>query len=211
MKRGLGTVAIVLMSLVALGCGPRRVRVTVPPRIDLRPHEVIGVVEFNCASKEELGPLVTGRFIEAMRRDQGMVRVVRLGTESDLLAGVDQSRLDAAAFQALGKKHGVQTIVTGDLDFSEARPNVSITQSLTHIGVSVDVHAKLAVQMIEAASGASLWSRSAEATQRLGAGGLSSNKDVHLEVGAPEKAYGQLVDRLVYTVTPEFRVTWEWR
>ncbi len=211
MKRAFVMVAVVLVSVVTCGCGPRRVRVMVPPRIDLKPHEVIGVVEFNCSSEDELGPFATGRFIEAMRQDQGMVRVVRLGTESDVLAAVDQSRLDAAAFQALGNKYGVQTIVTGDLTFSEVRPNVSIGHSLTHIGVSADVRATLAVQMVEAASGASLWSRSADATQRLGAAGFSTNKDVHLEVGDPEKAYGQLVDRLVYAVTPEFRVTGEWR
>ncbi len=211
MKRMLGMVAIAWVFLAAFGCGPQRSRVMVPPQIDLKPHEVIGVVEFNCSSEDEFGPFATGRFIEAMRRDQGMVRVVRLGTESDLLAAVDQSRLDAAAFKALGEKFGVQTIVTGDLVFSDVRPNLSLSQSLTHIGVSADVRATLAVQMVEAASGASLWSRSAEATQRLGAAGFSTNKDVSLHVGDSETAYSQLADRLVYAVTPEFRVTWEYR
>jgi hypothetical protein len=211
MRRVSEAVAIVLVSLAAFGCGSRTIRVMVPPRIDLAPHEVIGVVEFNCSTEDALGPLATGRFIEAMRRDQGMVRVVRLGTESELLEAVGQSRLDAAAFQAIGQKHGVRTIVTGDLVFSDVRPNVSLGRSLTHIGVSADVHATLAVQMVEAASGASLWSRSADATQRLGGASFSTNKDVRLNMGDPETAYSELVDRLVYTVTPEFRVTWERR
>jgi len=134
-----------------------------------------------------------------------------LGTESEILAAAGQSRLDAAAFQALGQKHGLRTIVTGDLVFSEVRPNVSLGHSLTRIGVSADVHATLAVQMVEAASGASLWSRSADATQRLGAASFSTNKDVSVRVGDPETAYSDLVDRLVHAVTPEFRVTWERR
>jgi hypothetical protein len=210
MRRALGTVAILLVSMVATGCGPGRIRVMVPPRIDLKAHEVIGVIEFNCSSENELGPFATQRFIDVARQDQGMVRIVRLGTESEVLEAVGQNRLDPAAFKAAGEKYGVQTIATGDLVFSEVRPKVSIGQSLTHLGVSADVHATLAVQMVEAASGASLWSRSAGATQRIG--GASFSKDsVGLAIDDPEKAYQGLVNGLVYAVTPEFRPTWEWR
>lgn len=209
MTRALGVVAIVLVSLAASGCGSGRTRVMVPPRIDLKAHEVIGVVEFNCSSENELGPFATQRFIDVARQDQGVVRIVRLGTESEVLEAVDQDRLGPAAFKAAGEKYGVQTIVTGDLVFSEVRPKVSIGHSLTHIGVAADVQATLAVQMVEAASGASLWSRSAGATQRIG--GASFSKDsVGLAVDDPENAYVRLVNGLVYAVTPEFRPTWEW-
>ncbi len=210
MRKALGTIAIVLVSVAAAGCGSGRTQVMVPPQIDLRAHEVIGVVEFNCSSEDELGPFATQRFIDAARQDQGMVRIVRLGTESEVLEAVGQDRLDPAAFKAAGAKYGVQTIVTGDLVFSEVRPKVSIGHSLTHIGVAADVQATLTVQMVEAASGASLWSRSAGATERLG--GASFSKDsVGLAVDDPENAYHRLVNGLVYAVTPEFRPTWEWR
>ncbi len=210
MRRALGIVVIVLVSMVTVGCGPGRTRVMVPPRIDLKAHEVIGVIEFNCSSENELGPFATQRFTDVARQDQGMVRIVRLGTESEVLEAVGQNRLDPAAFKAAGEKYGVQTIVTGDLVFSDVRPKVSIGHSLTHIGVAADVHATLAVQMVEAASGASLWSRSAGATQRIG--GASFSKDsVGLSVDDPEKAYQGLVNGLVYAITPEFRPTWEWR
>ncbi len=209
MIRALGVVAIVLVSLAASGCGSGRTRVMVPPRIDLKAHEVIGVVEFNCSGEEELGPFATQRFIDVARQDQGMVRIVRLGTESEVLEAVDQDRLGPAAFKAAGEKYGVQTIVTGDLVFSEVRPKVSIGHSLTHIGVAADVQATLAVQMVETTSGASLWSRSAGATERIG--GASFSKDsVGLAVDDPENAYVRLVNGLVYSVTPEFRPTWEW-
>ena len=210
MKRALGTVVMVLVYVAASGCGPGRIRVMVPPQIDLKAHEVIGVIDFRCSSEDELGPFATERFIDVARQDQGMVRIVRLGTEGEALEAVGQDRLDAAAFKVLGEKHGVQTIVTGDLVFSEVRPKVSLGHSLTHIGVAADVHATLAVQMVEAASGASLWSRSAGATQRIG--GASFSKDsVGLAVGDPQEAYQGLVNNLVYAVTPEFRPTWEWR
>ncbi len=210
MRRALGIVAMILMSAVAAGCGSGRIRVMVPPRIDLKAHEVIGVIEFNCSSENELGPFATQRFIDVARQDQGMVRIVRLGTESEVLEAVGQNRLDPAAFKAAGVKYGVQTIATGELVFSEVRPKVSIGHSLTHIGVAADVQATLAVQMVEAASGASLWSRSAGATERIG--GASFSKDsVGLAVDDPQNAYNRLVNGLVYAVTPEFRPTWEWR
>jgi hypothetical protein len=181
----------------------------VPPRIDLKAHEVIGVIEFNCSSENKLGPLATQRFIDAARQDQGMVRIVKLGTEGEVLEAIGQNRLDPTAFKAAGEKYGVQTIVTGDLVFSEVRPKVSIGHSLTHIGVAADVQATLTAQMVEAASGASLWSRSAGATERIG--GASFSKDsVGLAVDDPENAYVRLVNGLVYAVTPDFRPTWEW-
>jgi hypothetical protein len=209
MRKALAIVAMVLVSAAA-GCGSGRIRVMVPPRIDLKAHEVIGVIEFNCSAENELGPLGTQRFIDAARQDQGMVRIVKLGTEGEVLEAVGQDRLDPAAFKAAGQKYGVQTIVTGDLVFSEVRPKVSIGRSLTHIGVAADVEATLTVQMVEAASGASLWSRSAGATERIG--GASFSKDsVGLAVDDPENAYVRLVNSLVYAVTPDFRPTWEWR
>jgi hypothetical protein len=209
MRKALAIVAMVLVSAAA-GCGSGRIRVMVPPRIDLKAHEVIGVIEFNCSAENELGPLGTQRFIDAARQDQGMVRIVKLGTEGEVLEAVGQDRLDPAAFKAAGQKYGVQTIVTGDLVFSEVRPKVSIGRSLTHIGVAADVEATLTVQMVEAASGASLWSRSAGATERIG--GASFSKDsVGLAVDDPENAYVRLVNGLVYAVTPDFRPTWQWR
>ena len=140
-----------------------------------------------------------------------MVRFTRLGTEGEVLEAIGQSRLDPAAFKAIGEKYGVQTIVTGDLVLSEVRPNFSVLHSLTSIGVSADVQATLAVQIVEAASGASLWSRSAGATQRIGGASFSANKNVSLDVDDPDNAYAELVNGLVYAVTPDFRLTWSWQ
>lgn len=205
MMRILGAIIAVALSAAVSGCGPR---VRVPPRIDLKQHEVIGVIDFDCPSEGELGYFATGRFIEAARRDQGIVRVVRLGSPAEVLESVGHSQLDQAAFQALGEKHGVQTIITGDLIISDVRPSVRVMQSLTRVGISADVHAGLTVQMVETAGGASIWSRSADCTQQIAVASFSSNKDVVFGVNDPEESYGRLVDSLVYAVTPEFRATW---
>jgi hypothetical protein len=208
MRRAFGPAAIAIVSLAACGCRSRPM-VMVPPRIDLAAHEVIGVIDFPCVTEGALGPLATSRFVEAARQDQGMVRFTRLGTEEEVLDAIGQTRLDPAAFRAIGEKYGVRTIVTGDLELSEVRPNVSVFHSLTSIGVSANVHATLAVQIFEAASGASVWSRSASATRRIGGVSFSANKNVSLDMDDPDNAYAGLVNTLVYAVTPDFRVTWE--
>src|SRR5262245_24806921 len=74
----------------------------IPPRVDLRQHEMIGVVEFTCSSEGKLGPLVTRRFVEWARRDQGMIRVVELGSKKAALRSVDKERWDPEAFKTLG-------------------------------------------------------------------------------------------------------------
>jgi hypothetical protein len=209
MVRAFGSVAMVLVAVAACGCSSR-VRVMVPPQIDLKTHEIIGVIDFPCGTQDALGPVATSRFIEAARQDQGMVRFTRLGTEGEVLEAVGQSRLDAAAFKAIGEHYGVQTIVTGELDLSEVRPNFSVF-SLHTLGVSADVQATLSVQMVEAATGASLWSRSAGATRRIGGASFSTNKNVTLDMDDPDNAYADLVNHLVHAVTPDFRATWTWQ
>jgi hypothetical protein len=205
MRKTLGAIVAVALSATVSGCGSR---VLVPPRIDLKEHEVIGVIDFDCPSEGELGYFATGRFVEAARRDQGIVRIVRLGSPAEALDSVGHARLDQAAFQALGEKHGVRTIIMGELIVSDVRPSVRVMQSLTRVGISADVHASLTVQMVETAGGASIWSRSADCTQEIAVASFSTNKQVVLGAGDPEKAYGRLIDSLVYAVTPEFRATW---
>jgi hypothetical protein len=206
-----GPAIAALLMVVVSGCGHSH-SVMVPPRIDLKQHEVVGVIDFDCSAESnegELAQLVTGRFIDAARRDQGLVRFVRLGPETEVLRDLGLSRLDPEACKALGEKHGVRTLVRGSLAISDVRPNISIMQSLTRVGVSADVQATLTVEMIETASGASVWSQSAGATQRVGALSISTAKDVSLHAADPEKAYGSLADNLVWAVTHDFRVTWQ--
>jgi hypothetical protein len=181
----------------------------VPPRIDLQQHEVLAIIEFSSSNEGELGALATSRFMEEARRDQGLIRIVELGTEAEALAEIARSRLDRAAYTALGETHDVATIITGELVVSGIRPAVSISADLRDLGAAADVDATLTVQMVETSSGASLWSRSASVTKRVGQVSLLDRDDFVFDAEDPERAYGELVDALVYLVTEEFRVTYE--
>lgn len=197
------------MTGTGLGCGGTKVMV--PPRIDLQQHEVLAVIEFGSSREGELGPLATARFVEAIRADQGLVRIVDLGTESEALRAVGARRLDRAAYQALGQAHDVNTIFTGELIISDIRPAIRISSDLGNMGVAADVDATLNVEMVETASGASIWSRSASVTKRVGEVSLLGSRDVVFDADNPERAYGELIDALVVAVSGEFRATWERR
>jgi hypothetical protein len=194
----------VFVIFVAFNCGKK---VMVPPRIDLLDHEIIGIIEFECSNEGTLGQLTTRKFTEAIRKDQGMVRIIDLGTEEEVLSHIGHDKLDANAFKAIGEESGVRTVFTGELVISNIRPNISIISGLVHMGISAEVDATLSSQMVETSTGASVWSSSASATREVGQ--VSVSGDVFFfDAQEPEKAYGELVDVLVYETTRDFRVTW---
>jgi hypothetical protein len=205
MRRKSWLIAAALLTLATQGCTER---VLVPPRIDLKQHEVIGVIEFDCSGKGELGPFLTHRFVDAVRRDQQLLRIVRLGTAAEVLADIDQSRLDRNAFKAIGQKHELKTVFTGNVVVSDVKPSVAIGQSLAHFGVSADVDATLTAQMVETDTGASLWSRSARAVERIGGVEIFGDKSFTFDADDPENAYGRLGDSLVEAVTHDFQCHW---
>ncbi len=194
----------VFMIIVAFNCGKR---VMVPPRIDLQEHEIIGIIEFESTSEGQLGPLTTRKFTQAIREDQGMVRIIDLGTEEEVLRQVGHDKLDMKAFKAIGEQFDVQTVFAGELVISDIRPNIDIISGLVHMAISAEVDATLISQMVETSTGASVWSSSSSATREVGH--VSVSGDVFsFDAEEPEKAYGELVDVLVYETTRDFRVTW---
>ncbi len=211
MKRMSGALLAVVVMAGMIGCSTRQIvqKVRVPPRIDLKQHEVIGVVEFASTSGGELGPLVTRRFTESARRDQGLVRVVALPPDAEALSSVGREQWGPEAYRALGRKNGVRTIIAGKLTVSDVRPNIRISPGLRSGKVTAQVDATLEVQMIETASGASVWSRSASATRNVGQVSVFRGRSFEFDADDPETAYGDLVNVLVDAVTRDFHASWE--
>jgi len=205
--RGSLPIGVVALAVAAgLGCGGTKVMV--PPRIDLQEHEVLAIIDFTSTNKGELGPLTTARFMEEARLDQGLVRIIELGSEEEALGEIGKTRLEPSAYKELGRVYDVATVFTGELVVSDIRPAISITTDLSNLGAAADVDATLTVSMVETATGASIWSRSASVTKRVGEVSLFGGKDFVFDAEDPERSYGELVDALVHLVTGEFKVTW---
>jgi hypothetical protein len=213
MVKILRTTAVFALLISAAACAARTptVSVMVPPQIDLKAREVIGVIGFSAPSRGDLGPLVTRRFVDSARRDQGLVRIVDLGSQEQALRTVGKSVLDADAFAAIGRQARVKTILVGALTVSKVKPDLRLAADLRSGSVTAQVDATLAVQMIEASSGASLWSRSAGATSSVGHVTLLGGGHFYLDADDPARAYGGLVDSLVERVARPFHVSWERR
>ncbi|HET6372704.1 MAG TPA: hypothetical protein VFG76_05320 [Candidatus Polarisedimenticolia bacterium] len=211
MKRQSYLVVVGLLAIAIPACANRPPVQTlmVPPRIDLKQHEVIGVVEFGSTSEGKLGQVATRRFTEWARHDQGLVRIVELGPKARALRTVGRDRLDPEALKAIGQQLGVQTILTGQLKVSNVRPNVQILASLGAGHVTAEVDATLEVQMFEASTGASLWNSSATGTRSVGHVSVFSGGKFAFDAADPDRAYGELLDVLVEQVTRDFRVTWQ--
>ena len=112
--------ALAVIMLIGCGGGSRNVTVTVPPKVDLKAYNTIGIIEFS--SNEQQGDLqqfATQRFVQTMQSSQPGVRVLELGSEERVLASVKHQELDVDAIEAIGKKYRVDALVTGDLGILE--------------------------------------------------------------------------------------------
>jgi len=203
--------AIALLSLAALcGCAksPPVQQVWRSPRVDLKPYEIIGMVEFTSSSKGELATLATHRFAEAARRDQEMLRMVDLGTQKQALRSVGRNEWGRESYQVIGREHGLKSMFQGTLTLSKVQPNVQISSLLRSGQVTANVSATLEVQMVEVETGASIWSRSASATRTLGHVSVLGGHDYVFDAADPEAAYGELVDALVAQVARDLQGSW---
>jgi hypothetical protein len=196
----------VAVLLAATGCGPK---VMVPPKIDLAQHEVVGVITFRSSNEGLLGSYATGKFIEAVRRDQGLVRVVEIGDQDEVLEKIGSKELDREAFVKIGEEYDVATVFNGELVLSDIRPEITITPGGGYMDFSAEVDATMAVRLMETETGASLWNSSAAATRKVGGVSVFGHKHFAFNAKDPDVAYGELVRAMVRKASRDFQVTWE--
>jgi hypothetical protein len=144
---------LLLVFLWACASNPPARRVWVGPRVDLKPYETIGMVEFTSATKGKLAEMATRRFAEAARRDQDMLRMVEVGTQRTALASVGKDQWNAESCRAIGRKQGVRTMFQGTLTISKVKPAVNVAGLFRSGQVTANVDAVLEVQMIETETG----------------------------------------------------------
>ncbi|MDH5235064.1 MAG: hypothetical protein OEW77_08885 [Gemmatimonadota bacterium] len=184
---------VLITALAACG-GSRTPPVLLPPRVDLAPHNRIGLVLFTAEkAKGSLAALATQRFMEQLLRAQPGIEVLELGA----IAGP----IDAAAARRIGAEQGVRTIAVGHIVVSDLKPRVSMSGGLS---ASAEGTVTLTTRLLSAESGATLWSQSSRIRQTMGSIGVVDGQAVF---GAqdPQEAYGAMVDELVSYVTDDFK------
>jgi len=192
-----------ILVLVALGCA--KPKVWVPPRIDLQEYGTLGMIEFG--SSEGYGSRATEQFVANLHSAQAGVPVLELGSLSQVLRSVEQERLGPDAVRAIGEKYRVDVVVVGDLDIDQPRPNFSI-QSLTQANASAEILGTLNAKILDAGSGATIWSDRAEGKRTVAHLNLAAGRLPQLGAVDPDGEHQQLVDWLVARVSGDFRGHW---
>jgi hypothetical protein len=195
------------LSLAMLwGCSST-VLVPVPPRMDLKSYGTLGIVEFASNSDRAINLHATRQFQEQIQAAQPGTRFIELGNREAMLAAVGGKQLDADAFRKIGEKYGVSAIFLGDIAYSEPRTDVKVTD-LTKLegGVRSEIKADISSRLVEARTGASVWSNSAWARRQVGRLSVTAEQGVSAGM-SKSNPRDEMVPALVYQLTHDFRPT----
>jgi len=178
-----------------------------PPRIDLQTFRKIGLVEFSSNPKGNLQTLASQEFIQTVQASQPGVPVLELGGEDSVLKAIGRDKVDSEAIRAIGRKFDVDAVILGNLEVTEAKPRLGVSQMFSAVDVQADVEAALTTRLMEVGNGATVWTRSARSKETVANAGLNHG-DIHFGAVDPETAYGSLIQNVVHLVTEDFRSYW---
>ena len=169
---------LLFLSLGVVGCaGSRYVTVRVPPEVDLRNYQAIGIIEFGSNADATINRYATQRFQSSVQSAQPGTRLVELGTAESVLAAIGARQLDADAIKKIGARFGVAAVFDGNIKFSEPKVNVRGMTDLAMAqgGARAEMRGDMFVKLVETKTAASVWSNSSWVTKQLG--GVSASSD----------------------------------
>lgn len=194
-----------LASLALLFACSKSVLVSVPPRMELNRYATLGIVEFASSAEPALGARAARQLQEKIQAAQPGTRFLELGERDAVLASVGAKQLDPAALKRIGEKYGVAAVFVGELAYSQPTMEVKLMDLTKLEGAArSEVKGEISSRLLETASGASVWSRSAWARRQIGGVNVSSEQGVSgaIRQGNPREA---MLPALVYELTHDFR------
>jgi hypothetical protein len=202
------TFALIGMIVILISSCSHTVRVLIPPRIELKNYETVGLIQFSSNAKGSLQPFVTQKFLQSVQSAQPGIRVLELGTESAVLESVQHSQVDIEAVKAIGQKYNVKGLIAGNLKVTDVKPKLQVLSIIKSMGVQAEIQAALTVRLFETQSGATVWTRSSNDRRTVGHVSLTGDI-IDFSAKDPEEAYGELAKSLVYRITDDFWSHWE--
>lgn len=195
-----------LAAFALLAACSHTVVVPVPPRVDLRGYNSIGIVAFDSNSDRTTSERATRQFQEQIQSAQPGTRFIELGDRQALLAALGAKRLDAPTLKRIGQQYGVAAVFLGDIAYSEPRVDVKISD-ITKLqgGVHAEVRGDMSARLFETASGASVWSNSGWVRRQLG--GVSVSEQGVSGGMHNSNPREEMLPTLVYEITHDFRPT----
>ncbi len=202
---------ILLICLPILFACSHTEKILVPPRINLKTYEAIGVIGFSSAAKSDLCEYVTQNYIQTVQSAQPGVRFLELGSKEHVLAHVSRKELDLEAIKSIGGAYHVDALIFGQFSATDPKPHIRLSSTWQSMQAGAVVEASLITKIWETDSGVILWTNSTARKKKVA--GLKADTNGNIEFGAsdPEEAYGHLVPELVYANTADFRSYYEYR
>jgi len=183
-------------------------QVQVPPRMELSRWPTLGIVEFRDPMEPELASLATSQFVQMLHAAQPGTPILELGNATHVLAEVQHAELDFEAARAIGERYGVDAIFTGELVFDAPKPRVSVGDAFESVAARADVTGRLVVRLLDARSGASVWSDSSSASAPVATFGMAQGASPVLDVSDPRDARLDLLHALVSAQRYDFYPSW---
>lgn len=186
---------------ILLSCGP-----LLPPRIDLLPMQQIGLITFSQQGAEgPLNMMATQRFLQEITWAQPGIRIVELGTLEEVLADTGHQRLGPEAARAIGQRFRVTSFFTGRVAVSEIRPELDLAVLVKSLGIRAKFDIELNARLIESQGGATLWTDGFAAEGTVAHVRFTEGRLPSFAIRDHEKAYRQMVERMVLEITRDFR------
>ena len=204
---------VVLFSFsLSIFCGCSHTeKVLAPPRIDLKAYRTVGVIDFSITAESDLREFVTQHYIQTVQSAQPGVRLLELGTKAHVLKTVSQNELDLAAIKSIGRTYQVDALIFGHFNASQPKPNVHVSSTWQSMQAGATIEASLISKLWETDSGITLWSNSTSGKEKVAS--LTADTSGNIEFGAsdPKATFGNLVPKLVYANTTDFRPYYVYR
>ncbi len=195
---------------ILAGCSHTE-QILIPPQMDLAPYRIIGVIEFSTNSDAELRPYVTQNYLQAVQSAQPQVRFLELGAQDPVLSKVGHKQLDYEAVKSIGRIYNVDAVMFGQLNLSEAKPDVHLSSTWQSMQAGAYVEAALITKLWETDSGVIRWTNSSRGRDSIARLSASTGGNFHFGAKDPKETYGKLIPQLVWANTEDFRAHYEYR
>jgi hypothetical protein len=173
--------------------------------VELNRYETLGIIDFATNAERGLGARAARQLQEQVQAAQPGTRFIELGERDAVLAALGASQLDPAALRRIGEKYRVAAVFVGELSYSEPTTEVKLGDlSKLEGGMRTEVRGDVSSRLIETASGAAVWSRSAWARRQIGSVQVSAQHGVSggARDSNPREA---MLPALVHELTHDFR------
>lgn len=208
----IGSLFVVLLTLTLAACGGgKRVTVEIPPQIDLTALGTIGVVAFDVQSDVQLQDDITLKFIQHLQAAQPGVPVLELGNEAEVLRATGFGTLDTEAVKAIGRKYGVDSLLSGTLEVTHSFPDINIGQDLNSISAASYVLGNLNARLRLTNTGATIWSNGAHGKWKVASVDLTAGSLSSAGMKNVDDTYRKMVQELARVGTIDFRKSYETR